>query len=156
MGMRSDVRWNMSVPLVLLFALFAGNFLGCAGRGVQADGGSKSVSAASLEETWGIKDLSIRLASNGYMLDFRYRVTDPEKARPLFNGKIKPYLEDGVSGARFYVPNPPKVGSLRNTRPPQADRIYFIIFGNPGKYIKPGGRVTVVVGDFRAGNLVVQ
>jgi hypothetical protein len=112
--------------------------------------------AASLEERWGVKDLSIRLASNGYMLDFRYRVTDPEKALPLFDRKIKPYLEDGVSGARFYVPNPPKIGSLRNTRPPQADRIYFIIFGNPGKYIKPGSRVTVVVGDFKAENLVVQ
>ena len=154
--MRSVVRWHMAVPLALLFALFAGNFLGCAGRGVQDDGGAASLTAASLEETWGVKDLSIRLASNGYMLDFRYRVTDPEKALPLFDRKIKPYLEDGVSGSRFYVPNPPKIGSLRNTRPPQEDRIYFIIFGNPGMFIKPGSRVTVVVGDFRAENLVVQ
>jgi hypothetical protein len=111
--------------------------------------------AASLEETWGVKDFSIRLASNGYMLDFRYRVTDPEKALPLFDRKIKPYLVDDASGFRFYVPNPPKVGSLRNTRPPQENRTYFIIFGNPGKYIKPGNRVTVVVGDFKAENLVV-
>jgi hypothetical protein len=146
----------MAAPLVLLFALFSGVFLGCAGRGVQADGGSAPLPAASLEEAWGVKDLSIRLASNGYMLDFRYRVTDPGKALPLFDRKIQPYLVDEGSGAHFYVPNPPTIGSLRTTRPPQEDRVYFIIFGNPGKYIKPGSRVTVVVGDFKAENLTVQ
>lgn len=154
--MRSAAKWNAGVFPVLILALFAGNFCGCAGGNVKAEGVPASVPAASLEETWGVRDFSIRLASNGYMLDFRYSVTDPEKARPLFDWKIKPYLEDAVSGTRYYVPNPPKIGALRNTRPPQKDRIYFIIFGNPGKTLQPGSRVTVVVGDFRAENLVVQ
>jgi len=43
----------MAVPLVLLFALFAGNFLGCAGRGVQDGGSQATLPAASLEETRG-------------------------------------------------------------------------------------------------------
>lgn len=90
------------------------------------------------------------------MLDFRYRVLDPEKAMPLFDRKIKPYLVDEATGAMFVVPEPPKVGALRTTRKPVPDRNYFIMFANPGKFVKPGNKVTIVIGDFRAENLIVQ
>lgn len=111
---------------------------------------------ASLEEKWGVKVLSIRLSAEGYMLDFRYRVRDPEKAAPLFDRSSKPYLLDDASGAMFVVPEPPKVGALRNTRKPQPDRNYFVMFANPGRYVKKGNRITVVIGDFKAEHLVVQ
>ena len=111
---------------------------------------------SSLEERWGIKLLSIRLSAEGYMLDFRYRVLDPEKAKPLFDRQSKPYLVDEVTGAMFVVPEPPKVGALRTTRKPVPDRNYFILFANPGKFVKPGNKVTIVIGDFRAENLIVQ
>lgn len=111
----------------------------------------------SLEEKWGIKILSIRQSANGYMLDFRYRVIDPDKASLLLSRKEKPYLIDQASGARFMVPSAPKVGPLRQTAiKPIADRNYFILFANPGKYVKPGNRVTVVIGEFRVQNLVVE
>lgn len=90
------------------------------------------------------------------MLDFRYRVLDAEKASPLFSRKIKPYLIDQATGATFGVPEPPKVGALRQTRKPVADRNYFIIFANPGEYIKKGSKVTVVIGDVRIENLIVD
>jgi len=90
------------------------------------------------------------------MLDFRYRVIDAEKAAPLFDRKIKPHLIDEATGAKFAVPEPPKVGALRTTRPPQADRNYFIIFANPGRYVKQGNKVAVVIGDFKAERLVVK
>ena len=111
----------------------------------------------SLEEKWGIKILSIRQSANGYMLDFRYRVINPDKASLLLSRKEKPYLIDQASGARFMVPSAPKVGPLRQTAiKPIADRNYFILFANPGKYVKPGNKVTVVIGEFRAQNLVVE
>ena len=100
--------------------------------------------------------LNIRVSAGGYMLDFRYKVLDAEKAAPLFDRRIKPYLIDQATGASFAVPEPPKVGALRQTRKPVADRNYFIIFANPGKYVKQGDKVTVVIGDFRAGDLVVE
>ena len=109
-----------------------------------------------MEEEWGVRVLQIRLSAEGYMLDFRYRVVDAEKTAPLFDRKTKPYLIDQATGAKFLVPEPPKVGALRTTRPPTTDRNYFIIFANPGKYIKKGNRVTVVIGDFRAENLIVE
>jgi len=90
------------------------------------------------------------------MIDFRYRVLDPGKAMSLFDRKIKPYLIDEATGAVLAVPEPPKVGTLRNTRTPQPDRIYFILFANPGRYVQKGKRVAVVIGDFKAEHLVVE
>ena len=111
----------------------------------------------SLEERWGIKILSIRQSANGYMLDFRYRVSDPDKASLLLGRKDKPYLVDQASGAKFMVPSAPKIGPLRQTSvKPIAGRNYFILFANPGKYVKPGNKVTVVIGEFKAENLVVE
>lgn len=112
--------------------------------------------AESLRERWGIEIVALRESAAGYMLDFRYKVLDPAKAAPLFERKIKPYLIDEATGAKFQVPVPPKTGALRTTYPPKAGRTYFMFFANPGKYIKPGSRVTVVVGDFRADGLIVQ
>jgi len=109
-----------------------------------------------IDKKWGVEVLSIRLTANNYMLDFRYRVLDTEKASPLFTWKVKPYLIDQASGAKFLVPSPPKVGSLRSTRKPEANRNYFMMFANPAQFIQKGNRVTVVIGDFKAENLVVE
>jgi len=111
----------------------------------------------NIEERWGIKILSIRQSAAGYMLDFRYRVMEPEKAIQLNNRKVKPYLIDQTSGAKLLVPNPPKIGPLRQTSvKPIPGRTYFILFANPGKFVKPGNKVTVVIGDFRAEGLTVE
>jgi len=90
------------------------------------------------------------------MLDFRYRVVDPEKAQSLFKRQTKPYLIDQETGARLIVPSPATTGPLRSSNTPKLDRTYFMFFANPGGFIKPGKQITVVIGDFRAENLVVQ
>ena len=109
------------------------------------------------EEKFGIKVLSLRLSANGNLLDFRYRVLNPDKAVELLKRSNKPYLIDQASGAKFLVPNTPKIGPLRQSAlKPKADRNYFVLFANPGKFITPGRKVTVVIGDFRIEDLVVQ
>lgn len=110
----------------------------------------------SLEERWGVQVVGIRLTAAGHMLDFRYRVVDPVKAAPLFVRKTKPYLIDEATGARLAVPVPPKTGPLRSSNTPIAGRTYFMFFGNSGKLVQPGNRVTVVVGDFQAEDLTVE
>jgi hypothetical protein len=141
--------------LLIVFSYFAG-MTGSVYAEIQKSGDEQANEYKNIEEKWGIKILNIRLSAGGYMLDFRYRVKDPEKASPLFDRKIKPYLIDQASGAKFLVPESPKVGALRQTRKPVADKNYFIIFANPGKYIKKGNKVSVVIGDFKAENLTVQ
>jgi hypothetical protein len=113
-------------------------------------------SSGHMEEKWGIKPLTVRQTANGNMLDFRYRIIDAEKASPLFHPTIKPLIIDEDTGAVMSVPNVPKVGSMRSTRKPLKDRNYFMLFANSQKHIKPGHKVTVVIGDYRAEHLVVE
>jgi hypothetical protein len=104
----------------------------------------------TLEQRWGIQLLPLRRAAAGHMLDFRYRVTDQEKAAPLFVRQTKPHLIHRASGRVLAVPETAKLGPLRNSDIPQAGRIYWMFFGNPGGLVKVGDRVTVVIGEFRA------
>ena len=139
----------------LIMALVFLSLAGCATNG-RPSTSDAAPGDASLEEKWGVKVLSIKLSAEGHMLDFRYRVRDPEKAALLFDRGIKPYLVDDSTGAIFVVPEPPKVGALRSTRKPQTDRNYFVMFANPGRYVKKGNRITVMIGDFKAEHLVVE
>ena len=109
-----------------------------------------------MKRQWGVEVLFVRQTSAGYMLEFRYKVLDPVKAKPLFERQTKPTLTHVDSGARFIVPTPPKTGALRNSNPPLADHTYWMFFANPGKYVKPGDLVTIEIGDFVARNIVVE
>ena len=111
---------------------------------------------ATLEETWGIELLGIRSTAANYMLDFRYRVLDAEKAKPLFRRKARPQVIDQTSGAKVGVFSSPKTGPMRSSDTPQVDRNYFIMFANPGRYIEVGSKVTVVIDDFKVENMTVQ
>ena len=109
-----------------------------------------------LEEKWGVKIVGVRLTAAGNMLDFRYKVIDPKKAAPILNRKNKPHLIDQSSNQMVKVKNMPKIGSLRqNTKTPKEGRIYFMLFPNPG-FIKAQSKVTIVVGEFRAENIIVE
>jgi hypothetical protein len=137
---------------VILFALL----LPFAVTGTCAGQEDNAMSCVEIEQKWGIRPLGIWLSAGDNMLDFRYRVFDAEKAAPLFTRQIKPYILDQATGAKFFVPETPKVGALRQTRKPYPDKNYFIIFGNPAKYVKRGGKVTVVIGELQIRDLVVQ
>jgi len=90
------------------------------------------------------------------MLEFRYKVLDPEKAKPLFDRQTKPLLTHTASGARMVVPTPAKTGALRNSNTPLAGHTYWMFFANPAKFIQEGEQVSIEIGDFLADNLVVQ
>lgn len=117
----------------------------------------KTALAQSAEERLGVKIRGVRLSAAGFMLDLRYRVLDGAKAAPLLDGKIHPYLL-ASNGARFGVPFSPKVGALRSTRRGEIhlDRDYSMLFGNPGRYLQRGSKITLVVGEQKFENLVVD
>lgn len=109
-----------------------------------------------VEEPLGICIEGVRRSAAGYMLDLRYQVVDPEKARALVDRKVHPYLLDQASGARLFVPSSAKIGPLRQTTgKPVAGQTLFALFANPGRYVEAGRNVTLVVGDRRVENLAV-
>jgi len=143
------------LPLVILTAIFSLLLIGCAATS-KRQMAEKVVNAESIQERWGIDIIGIRLTSSGYMLDFRYRVMDAKKAAPLFDRSTKPYLIHQRTGAKFMVPNPPKTGPLRTSNEPQQGRVYWMFFGNPGGFVKSGDQVTIIIGSFKADNLIVE
>lgn len=110
----------------------------------------------SLRDKWGVEILGIQATATGYILDFRYRVVDAEKAAPLLDRRIKPYIIVEKDDARLEVPVTNKLGALRQTtKHVKANRNYFVLFSNPARHVKSGDRVTIVIGDFVVENLAV-
>jgi hypothetical protein len=118
--------------------------------------GDAKLDPADLAKQWGIEVTSIRLTANNYMIDFRYRVLDPVKAKELFVRQNKPALVHQKTGKVLVVPETAKIGPLRNSDDPKQGKIYWMFFGNAGGLVKTGDQVTVVIGDFRAEDLVVE
>ena len=113
---------------------------------------------AQIEERWGLCSLGIRLTANKFLLDFRYRITDKEKAVSLFTEKKnRPYLIDEATGALLTIPELHKIGALRtSTKNLDSNKVGFILFANPGRLVKEGGKVTLVMGDLKIRSLVVE
>jgi len=109
-----------------------------------------------LKRNWGVEVLGVRLASHDWMLNFRYRVIDPVKAKPLLDRKVVPYLVDQASGARMAVPAMENIGELRQVTEAEAGRQYFLTFGNGGQIVHHGSRVDVVIGGFHAEGMIVE
>jgi hypothetical protein len=108
-------------------------------------------------EDLGIEIIAVRTTAAGSMLDFRFKVLDKEKAMPFFLKELKPHLIDEKTGATLQVPVPAKGGPMRPTsRDPRVGITYFMLFGNPGKYVKPGQLVSIVVGEHHLKHIVVE
>jgi hypothetical protein len=113
-----------------------------------------------LEKDWGIKLYGIRWTASGYMLEMKLRVLDPQKAFPLLKRDARRYLIVEKDGAVLEIPFTQKLGSLRSTvrssNMVRDDTNYIALFANPGKHVKPGDKVTLVIGNFIAENIFVQ
>jgi hypothetical protein len=112
-----------------------------------------------LKEKWGVEVIGVNLTSGGYMLDFRFRVLEVDKALPLFDHRIKPVVVTHRGSVTLPVPMAAKVGGFRPTnrgKNIKADKNYYIVFANPDHFLNVGDKVNVVIGDFRADNLTLR
>lgn len=108
------------------------------------------------EVVWGVDSISTKSVESGAMIRFTYRVLDPQKAKPLSDKRLKPYLVDERAHVKLVVPSMEKVGQLRQSAAPEQGRSYWMLFSNKGGFVKRGDRVSVVIGKFHADELVVQ
>jgi hypothetical protein len=105
---------------------------------------------------WGVDSLRVKYAESGEIIRFSYHVLDPNKAAQLNDKKAEPALIDLQARVKLVVPTMEKVGQLRQSSTPVADRSYWMAFSNKGRLVKPGHRVSVLIGQFRADGLVVE
>ena len=167
--LRNQVNTGARVGLLVVFTVFMTSVLlvpACA-TAAPADEPAVETEAAAAESVaeaeavdlaaqWGIEVTSIRMTANDHMIDYRYRVLDADKAADLFKRQIKPFLIHKESGKVLAVPETAKLGPLRNSNIPQEGKIYWMFFGNSGNLVKAGDSVTVVIGEFRVENLIVE
>ena len=108
------------------------------------------------EGVWGVGELHVKVSESGSLIRFNYRVLDPEKATALNDKKAEPALYDAQAGVKLVVPQMEKVGKLRQSSSPKAGMTYWMAFSNPTQAVRRGHRVDVVIGSFRANNLIVE
>jgi hypothetical protein len=105
---------------------------------------------------WGVDSLDVKAVESGQLIRFSYYVQDATKAAQLNDKKANPFLIDEQARVRLEVPTMEKVGQLRQSSTPEAGKSYWMVFSNKGGIVKPGDRVTVVIGNFRADGLYVR
>jgi hypothetical protein len=107
-------------------------------------------------ERSGVEVVSLQRTGAGRMLDFRFRVVDPERAAPVLLRSTPAYLVHHATGAKLEIPET-RIGRMRqNTLKPEMGRTYFMLFNAAGRGVSPGDKVTVVIGEHRFENLTVQ
>jgi hypothetical protein len=105
---------------------------------------------------WGVDSLTVKYTESGEMIRFSYRVVDPGKAAALNDKTVEPSLIDPQAGVKLVIPEMEKVGKLRQSSTPIAGKSYWMAFSNSGRRVRPGDRVDVQIGNFRAQGIVVE
>jgi hypothetical protein len=105
---------------------------------------------------WGVDSLDVKAVESGQMIRFSYFVLNSAKAAQLNDKKANPYLLDEQARVRLEIPTMEKVGQLRQSSTPEAGKSYWMVFSNKGSVVKPGDRVSIVIGRFRADGLYVR
>jgi hypothetical protein len=105
---------------------------------------------------WGIDTPRVKAVESGELIRFSYNVLDGNKATALNDKKAEPHLIFPSAGLRLSVPSLEKVGQLRQSSTPEAGMSYWMAFSNPGRRVKRGDRVNIVIGQFYANGLIVE
>ncbi|MBS0579495.1 MAG: hypothetical protein JSR36_09545 [Proteobacteria bacterium] len=121
-----------------------------------AEAGMPSSARTLYASIYGVDGMSAELAESGQLVRFSYRVVDPALAKPFFDKLSNPTMLDERASAVLSVPNMEKVGPLRQGGSVDAGKVYWVLFSNRGQVVKPGDRVSVVIGSRRVDGLIVQ
>jgi hypothetical protein len=107
----------------------------------------------TVEDQWGVRISGLRLALGGAALDLRYIVVDAGKATNLFSLQRGPFLIDENKGKTLEVP------FQRENQTSQklvAGKTCFALLPNKGQVVSSGDKITVVIGNTRQRDLVVE
>jgi hypothetical protein len=100
--------------------------------------------------------MSVKAAESGELIKFTWNVLDGNKAKLLNDEKIELLPIDTAARVKVVVPELPFMGKMRVKSAPEAGLTYSMAFSNPGRVVKPGDRVNVVIGQFHVDGLVVE
>jgi hypothetical protein len=107
-------------------------------------------SSPEIEATYGIRPVLVALTDANGLIDFRFQILDPDKA-------------GNMHGSFDTLPHfiTPSGVDIRMSRIPThhnflVGRTYYMLFANANNAVKPGDKVTLVMGDIRVENVPVR
>jgi len=106
---------------------------------------AQRISTSVLAESYGIQIVHIAVTAGGGLVDFRFKILDPEKARQVFKDPHHlPTLVADDSGLTLNAPQH-QTGGVRL----QKEAAGYILYPNARNAIKAGTPVSVVFGDVK-------
>jgi len=105
---------------------------------------------------WGVDSMQAHQTNAGNLIRFSYRVVDTRKAKVLIDKTAAPMMVSAKKNIALQIPVMDKVGPLRQSTELESGKVYWMAFSNKGNLVRPGDRVSVVVGSFRVDGLIVQ
>ncbi|WP_433301434.1 hypothetical protein ACQP2F_06075 [Actinoplanes sp. CA-030573] len=102
-----------------------------------------AVAADELGQASGVTITRVAVSGGGGLVDLRFRVVDPDRAHALHDPATPPAVVDEGSGliVRDLLMNHEHSGDYR------AGVTYYLVFENPGNWVRRGARVTVLLGN---------
>jgi len=100
-----------------------------------------------------IESVSCRLAENGEFVDVRFRFHGKEPFDPDQPGT---FLIEEATGEKFYLLALQRIGKVGLKAQTDEQPVHSITFKNRGGLLKPGARVTLVVGEDRREHLLLE
>jgi len=150
-------RRRIAIVLVALLVVVLGAGATALARRTEAAkadirAGTAIVTSAGLAARFGIDVNLIGVTAAGGLIEFRYRVVDPDKAdQMIHNPTLLPVLVIEDTGETLVIGTPHhRVGALA------LGGTYFFLLANAHNAVHEGSLVTLVMGDVRLEHVEVQ
>jgi len=103
-----------------------------------------------IEATYGIRPVMVALTDATGLIDFRFQIIDPDKAVNMHGSfDTLPHFIT-ASGKDIHMSRLPTHHNFL------VGRTYYMLYANAGSAVKPGDKVTLVMGDIRVENVPVR
>lgn len=112
-----------------------------------------AVRFASLGSAPRIEPVSVRLAGDGEFVEVRFRYHGKEPFDPDRPGT---FLIDEATGEKLFLLQLQRIGKLGMKAESDEAPVHSILFKNREGLLKPGARVTLVIGETRRERLLLE
>ncbi|HET6989015.1 MAG TPA: hypothetical protein VFI00_20485 [Kribbella sp.] len=114
--------------------------------------GRTAVDADGLAQRSGVRITRVAVTGGGGLLDLRFQVLDPNRANSLHDAATPPAVIDEDTGlvVRDLLMSHAHTGKYT------AGETYYLVFENPGNWIRRGAKVTVLLGQAEVAHVVVR
>lgn len=111
-----------------------------------------AVSAAELVNRSGVRITQVALTGDGGLVDLRFQVVNADRAAALHETAHPPALVDEATGAvvNQVLMNHAHKGAFT------VGVTYYLVFQNPGNWLRHGSKVTVLLGNAQVEHVAVR